>query len=133
MNSEEFLVMDSEKVAERYAYDRSGFKLVDYKEVGLPVYRLTILALTLAHKPIPPIEEFVLKAINIGLNSADDISSFLGLEMAIIKTTLADLIRNDDVYLSPPPGSQMQVWRLTSKGARTLENLAGEKGRHHHF
>ncbi|MBM3238841.1 hypothetical protein FJZ31_21330 [Candidatus Poribacteria bacterium] len=123
MNSEEFLAMNPEKVAERYAYDRAGFKLVDYKEVGLPVYRLTILALTLEHKPISPIEEFALRAINIGLNSADDISGFLGLEKAIINATLSDLIRNDDIHLSPLPGSQMQVLQLTPKGIRTLEAL----------
>ena len=51
--------MTPEQVAQRYQY-RTGYRLADYAEVGLPVYLLTVRALTLAHKKIPPIEEFVL-------------------------------------------------------------------------
>ena len=41
------------------------------------MYLLTVRALTLAHKKISPIEEFVLKAVDAGLQCAPDVSSFL--------------------------------------------------------
>ncbi len=119
MNPEEATTTTLEEVARRY-HDRPGFKLVDCKEVGLPVYRITVQALTLLHKAVPPIEEFVLKAVNARLSSEEDISAFLGLEQPVTNNALYTLRMSDDIDLVAPPGSQMQEWRLTKKGERTL-------------
>lgn len=119
MNPEEVTATTLEEVARCYD-DRPGFKLVDCKEVGLPVYRITVQAVTLLHKAIPPIEEFVLKALDAGLSSEDDISAFLGLEQPVTKNALYTLRMSDDIDLVAPPGSQMQEWRLTKKGERTF-------------
>lgn len=56
---------DVDEIARRYD-NRPGFELVSVVEVGLPVTKINLTALTLVRKRIPPIEEFVLKAINIG-------------------------------------------------------------------
>jgi len=69
--------MTPEQIAQRHEY-RTGYRLVDYAEVALPVYFLTVRASTLAHKRISPIEEFVLKAVDIGLQTAGDVAAFLG-------------------------------------------------------
>lgn len=119
MNPEEATATTLEEVARRYD-DRPGFKVVDCKDVVLPVYRITVQALTLLHKPVPPIEEFVLKAVDTGLSSEDDISAFLGLEHPVTKNALYTLRMSDDIDLVAPPGSQIQEWRLTKKGERTL-------------
>jgi hypothetical protein len=67
MTYEEFTSLNSEDLR-RYD-NRSGFDLVSCQEVGLPVYKITVEALTQVRKPIPPIEEYILKAINVGLSS----------------------------------------------------------------
>jgi hypothetical protein len=104
-------------------YDnRTGFDLVNCQAVGLPVYKITIQALTQVRKPIPPIEEFVLKAIDIGLSSAENIAGFLGLETEIIRDAMINLRISEDIDLIAPDGSQMQAWQLTKKGVLTLRD-----------
>jgi hypothetical protein len=116
---EESISPNPEEVARRYAC-RSSFRLADYAEVGLPVYRLTVQAYFLLRKQIPPSEEFVLKAIEAGLDSADAISNFLGLERLLVDDAMAALVQTDDVCLAAPPGSASQVLALTQKGKHTL-------------
>jgi len=88
----------------------------------LPVYKITVLALTQLHKPIPPIEEYVLKAINASLSSEVDIAGFLGLEPSIIRDAMINLRMSEDIDLIAPDGSLMQVWKLTKKGEGTLRD-----------
>lgn len=106
--------MRADEIAKRYAFSREGFKLVNYEEVGLPIYRLTLRVLTQVKKPIPPIEEFVLKSLNAGLDTLDQLSRFLGLHERTLKHTLTNLMRSEDVVLS---GQRPQ---LTLKGRNTL-------------
>ncbi len=110
----------ADATAQKFAHDRPGFRLVDYAGVGLPIYRIRIQAVLLNHKKIPPIEEFILKALNSGLTSAEEISEFLGLELIIINAGLAELLRTDNISLLAPPGSRRQVLALTKKGKSTL-------------
>jgi len=110
-----------EEVARRHAC-RPGFRLADYAEVGLPVYRLTVQAYFLSRKQIPPVEEFVLKAIEAGLGSDDEIGGILGLERLIVEDAMASLVQTDDVYLAVPPGGANQVLSLTQKGKQTLRD-----------
>lgn len=108
-----------EDIARRYR-SRPGFRLADYAEVGLPVYRLTIQGFVLARKPISPIEEFILKAIDVGLGSVKEIGDFLGLETQIVEDGLATLVQNDDAYLMAGAGERFQTLALTQKGRQTL-------------
>lgn len=86
------------------------------------MYKVTVQAITQIRKPIPPIEEYVLKAMDIGLNSEADIGGFLGLEQEIIKEAMINLRMSEDIDLIAPEGSSMQVWQLTKKGEKTLED-----------
>lgn len=103
-------------------YDnRSGFYLVCAREVGLPVYRMFIDALTQVHKPIPPIEEYVLKSIQLGLTCEAEIAEFLGLELAIAQEAMVNLRMSEDIDLVAAEASAIQEWKLTKKGKKTLE------------
>lgn len=119
MTFEESVPFNPEEVARRYAC-RPGFRLADYTEVGLPVYRLTVQAYFLSRKQIPPVEEFVLKAIEGGLGSGEEIGGLLGIERLLIDDAMASLVQTDDVYLAAPPGCVSQVLSLTLKGKQTL-------------
>ncbi|MGB7712348.1 MAG: phospholipase D-like domain-containing protein [Microcoleus sp.] len=120
MSSEESVSLAPEELR-RYD-NRTGFDLVSCREVGLPVYKITVQALTQLRKPIPPIEEYVLKAINVGLSSSEDICGFLGLEPPIIRDALINLRMSEDIDLIAPDDSLMQVWKLTKKGEGTLRH-----------
>ncbi|MEA5551340.1 phospholipase D-like domain-containing protein [Anabaena cylindrica UHCC 0172] len=111
---------DTDEIARRYD-NRPGFELVSVVEVGLPVTKINLTALTLVRKPIPPIEEFILKAINIGLSSLEEISYFLGLEELIIKDSIINLRQAENIDLIASLGSSIQEWKLTKKGKTTLE------------
>lgn len=108
-----------ENVAGRYD-NRPGFDLVSCREVGLPVYKITVRALTQIRKPIPPIEEYILKAIDAGLSSEEEIGGFLGLELPILREAMTNLRVSEDIDLIAPAGEAVQVWRLTKKGERSL-------------
>ena len=66
-----------EAVARKHAGARPGFELIHYAEVGLPYYRLVLDSLVQRRKPVGPIEEFVLRAVNQGLDNLDDVSGEL--------------------------------------------------------
>ncbi|GET43637.1 phospholipase D-like domain-containing protein [Microseira wollei] len=120
MNLDEHTSLSSEELR-RYD-NRSGFDLVCSQEVGLPVYKITVDALTQIRKPIPPIEEYVLKAIDIGLSSEEEIAGLLGLELPTIKEAMVNLRVSEDIDLFAPDASQLQVWKLTKKGEKTLQS-----------
>jgi hypothetical protein len=109
------------EVARRYD-NRTGFDIVSIKEIGLPVYKITVQALTLQRKPIPPIEEFVLKVIDVGFSSEEDIGGSLGLEPSNVREAMINLRMSDDIDLIAPDGSLMQEWKLTKKGEGTLRD-----------
>jgi len=110
-----------EEVARRYD-NRAGFDLVSCREVGLPVYKITVQALTQIRKPIPPIEEYVLKAIDAGLSAEEEISGFLGLERSILREAMIDLRVSQNIDLLAPEGYRIQEWKLTTKGEITLRD-----------
>ncbi len=111
---------DIDEIARRYD-NRSGFELVSFIEVGLPVTKINLTALTLVRKPISPIDEFILRAIDIGLSSLEEISQFLGLEELIIKEAIISLRQAENIDLIAPSDSLIQEWKLTKKGKNTLQ------------
>jgi DNA-binding MarR family transcriptional regulator len=115
-------MMTSEEVAERY-HDRTGFRLIDYREVALPTYSVATRVLTLARKRIPVIEEFLLRGLAAELASPEELAAFFGLDQRIVNGALASLASSDDVALGASDTSRRQVLRLTTKGRNTLENL----------
>ncbi len=110
--------MTTEQLIKRYQ-QRSGFHLADYSEVALPIYTLNVQALTLAHKRLPPTEEFILRCLAMNLNVVGQMSNYLGLEEEIIKGALANLYQTENVALTAERG--IQSWVLTTKGRATLE------------
>lgn len=114
----EFVSLSSEDLR-RYD-NRPGFDLVSCQEVGLPVYKITVDVLTQIRKPIPPIEEFVLKAIDAGLSSEEEIAGFLGLELSTAREAMVNLRLSEDIDLVAPDASQLQIWKLTKKGGLTF-------------
>src|SRR5262249_31770988 len=109
-----------DEVAKRYR-GRPGYRLADYADVGLPIYSVTVRALSIARKKIPPTEEFVLKCLDRGLSLPEEIAAFLGLEQHVVKGILIDLAQSESIALIAEAGTRNQSLRLTQKGRLTLE------------
>jgi DNA-binding MarR family transcriptional regulator len=109
-----------DEVAKRFR-TRTGYRLANYAEVGIPVYVLSIRVLTLIHKQLPPIEEFVLKALAAGLKTTNDIAAFLGVDQKVVEGGLAELALAEAVSLTGVEGSRFQVLQVTNKGRKILE------------
>jgi hypothetical protein len=111
-----------ENIARRYD-NRAGYDLVSWREVGLPVYKITLHALVQEHKSILPIEEFVLKTIKTGFSSEEEIGGLLGLEFALVREAMINLRTSEDIDLIALDLASKQVWKLTHKGEETLRSL----------
>lgn len=105
--------MSIEDIAQRFS-SRDGLRLRDYIEVALPVYHLRLRAITIAHKNVPPIEEFILRALAMDISSFDALAAFLGLDDRVLKPALLSLIDSDDIVASPATAGN--EFDLTSKG-----------------
>jgi hypothetical protein len=126
-------MISHEEIARKFQHLKPTFHLADQVAVGLPIYSVTIRALTLSRKPIPPIDEFVLKCIDRGLRSTAQISEFLGLDEAVIKNTLVNLAQMDCIALIPEANSRNQILRLTRKGKTTLQTAEIEEPEEREF
>ena len=109
--------MTSDHLIKRHQ-QRPGFRLADVAEVGLPIYTLKVDAVTMAHKRVAPIEEFLLRSVAIGLSNLAEISAFLGINEEVIKPALVNLAQTENIALAAKSGQQ--VWTLTTKGKTTL-------------
>jgi hypothetical protein len=114
------LSSEAEEAARRHAL-RIGFRVADCREVALPVYKLNVVAVIVEWNPLLPIPKFVLKAIDAGLGCVEEISGLLGLDQALVRDALVELMRSTDVHLTAPPNSRHQAYMLSPKGRRTLQ------------
>jgi hypothetical protein len=110
--------MTPEHAARNHQF-REGFRLVDYGEVGLPIFRLTIEAVTMAHRTMPAIQEFALRCLALGETREPDIARMLGLKLDIVRGAMNALL--SDGYVSRQPGAgDAQLFRLTDAGKLRL-------------
>lgn len=110
--------MNEDLIIGRYQ-QRAGYRLADVAEVGIPVYALNVRVLTLAHKRLPPIEEFLLRSLSLNLCSVEEISQYLGLTREVLKPAFANLAQTENIALTAQEG--LQSWTLTKKGQTTLQ------------
>lgn len=99
-NAGSFAMIEFDSVAEQHqAMD--GMPLVDYFPIALPIYLLQIEALVAEKRELMPVEEFVLKAISMGVRSVPDVLGTLGLGSGYGEKLLQSL--TDDEYIAQKP------------------------------
>jgi hypothetical protein len=109
--------MKSEEIARRFQ-QRDGSRLADFLEVALPVYYLTLRVMMLAHKKIPAIEEFILRAVRLEICNNSQLSEYLGLDERVLEPCLVGLVQNGDLHAMSLSGDQS--FKVTQKGAATI-------------
>lgn len=121
-------MMTSEDIAARYNR-LPGFRLVGYHNVAIPFWIATFDSLVIAEKNIPVVDEFVLRAIERGVNTTPDLSGFLGLSEKLITRRLGRLLTDDYVSVSPSANGNTASITLTRKGEQALKEVARTKPR----
>lgn len=116
--------MSLEQILEQASTARPGYELAAFREAGLPVYVLTLRILTLDHKPLGPIDEGVLRAVQAGLSAPEQLVSFLGLSANVLNPVLAGLTTTEQVNYSRAVGESAAKVTLTAKGKTTLTELS---------
>jgi DNA-binding PadR family transcriptional regulator len=100
---------------------RPGFDLVDVKKCGLPVFRLTVEAITLRRQNLPTIQEFILKSLTIEDATASVIAAMLGLAVRHVEENLTRLMFEQLVSETTDPLKKIR-YRLTDFGKERLES-----------
>jgi hypothetical protein len=104
---------------------REGFELVDFAEVGLPVFRLTVEAITLQRTSMPTMQEFVLRAINMGELDAAGIGQLLGLTTSAVDECLETLAYDELIAVQHDEDGDTNQLLVTELGQEAL--LEGER------
>ncbi|MFP7722324.1 phospholipase D-like domain-containing protein [Lysobacter sp. A3-1-A15] len=111
---------DLEGIAQRLDR-RDGYRLISYREVGLPVFRVNCAVTLQQASELGAIEEFMLKAIARGVDSIDDLERFLGLPPKVVVTQLGQLAFENAVAAR---GGEPVRYALTAEGSRRLATQA---------
>lgn len=110
--------MRSEDVARNNQF-REGWQLVDFCEVGLPVFRLTLEAVTMALRQMPTIHEFVLRCLALGETGEAEIARMLGLQKEIVVGAM-DALVSDGLAARLPNAGDQAAFRMTEAGELRL-------------
>lgn len=111
-----------EDVARRYA-NRPGCRLIGYEPVGLCVFAMTLRVIAVEESEIPPIDEFLLRLLNLGIASPSRMAGFLGLEQSLTHTRLVELQRSELIHVQPLGTNDEASCSLTIKGEKAASSL----------
>lgn len=115
--------MNIDELAIRHQYDYSGYELIDWYEAAFPFWRIQLRVLAQEERPVPVVDEFVLRSLAEGLNEADSISGILGLNQPIVYNSLDQLNRAGYLLIVPAAENRVERINLTNKGHLLLQTL----------
>ncbi|MEY9967554.1 hypothetical protein ABIA33_005625 [Streptacidiphilus sp. MAP12-16] len=84
---------------------RTGYRLVTYREVGLPFWEVPVRCRLLKRKPLGVLDEFTLRCIEAGLNISDDIARFLNLPTEVTDAVMGRLVVKGHISAVPASGA----------------------------
>ena len=105
--------------------NRPGFRLVSVGAIGLPVFRVSACCLVMQTTPVSVIDEFLLRALRLGVNNTDDLCRLLGLPARIVLAKLADMFREGLIQElgGDPNGVAVCVSRLGETRLRDMKKI----------
>ena len=110
--------MSPEETARRHE-EMSGYELVDFAEIGLPLWQMSVDCISVAHRRLPPIQEFVLAAVDAGL-TREELPGFLGLAKSVVEATLAQLLADRLIVRPPGAGDGVEALEISEDGRTVL-------------
>ncbi|MET4639589.1 phospholipase D-like domain-containing protein [Mycetocola sp. 2940] len=110
----------SELLYRQFANKRAGLRLVAVEPAALPVTVVSTTVLAQERKPLPLLEEFVIRSVANGFSAISEISTLLGLEEKLVANAVVDLAASGAIqYLQTA-----QEGRLTPAGLELSRELA---------
>ncbi len=113
---------DIELIIDRHSR-RPGYILLSYREVALPFWNVPLRCRVLSRKPIPAIDEFVLRAISAGLRTDTEVSDFLGLPGRVVESTMGSLVSAGHLSPTPVEADESLGFALTLRGKAAVSQL----------
>ncbi len=115
-------MVNLEEVVAKYEW-YEGYELVDFRLIGIPVYRLVLDTIALAKTPLSALESYFLRCVQIGVISSRDIAETLGLTSQIAEKVVGTL--QSEGYLKELTDDEGHIsFSLTKRGKQVL----GEDG-----
>jgi DNA-binding MarR family transcriptional regulator len=113
-----------EELAQKHALDFPGYKLADFYEAAFPSYAIQLQVLMQVKRPLPVLEEFILKTADSGMTKISEIAGVLGLEHAAVEGGFDQLQKRDYIYFNASQESSKNISVLiTNKGRNVLKEL----------
>jgi hypothetical protein len=106
-------------LAKRFSSERPGLDLLGIEKAAVPVTVVATDVLAQEIKPLPLLQEFVLRLVKANVGGASDIAAFLGLDRKLVDAVVADHYRDGTLSFSPGLGQLL----LTDRGKRLADEL----------
>jgi hypothetical protein len=88
------MLIDTRRILEhRFSETFPELTLTAVEEIAIPVSKVDIEVLGELTSQIPPATEYILRFVELGINSADSLASALGISMALCLELVADEVR----------------------------------------
>ena len=99
----------------RFRDARPGWELIAVVNAAIPITRLTANVLAQDRKRLPPLDEFVLRLVDAGVATTEELAGCLGLPDAIVVDAVAAQFSSDNVSYrrAAGPGRTLE---LTARG-----------------
>ncbi|MFL4477936.1 hypothetical protein ACIPUB_06565 [Paeniglutamicibacter sp. ORCA_105] len=105
-------------IRRRFGDHRPGLQLISVVDAALPITMLRLDVLAQERKPLPLLEEFILRFVHAGVREIDEIAALLGLQREQVVTTVADQISTNN--LTRVANGQLSLTALGLEAARNL-------------
>ncbi len=117
--------MNIEELAAKHSGDYPGYRLVDFYDAAFPSYSAVLQVLMHRQRPLSAIEEYILRSVDVGQETIEEVAGLLGLEWAVVETGLDTLQRRNFISLLTPRNGERPDVRisLTIKGRGALSEL----------
>jgi hypothetical protein len=105
-------------VKRRFGDLRPGLQLLGVVDAAIPVTIIRVDVLAQERKPLPLLEEFVLRFVHAGVNDLDELAGLLGLEREQVVTGAAEQIGTNNLLRMP--NGKLALTALGLEAARDL-------------
>ncbi|MFK0244507.1 hypothetical protein ACIQUM_07400 [Amycolatopsis azurea] len=112
--------------ARRYSELHPGYQLVTAQPAAIPFSWLTLEVLAQQRKPLPVVDEFVLRLCRQGVDTIDGVAGVLGVGGDAVRTAVARRLSDEHLDYRPDPGPEHHGTRrisLTRSGTVAAEDL----------
>jgi DNA-binding MarR family transcriptional regulator len=107
-------------IAKRYA-SRPGCRFIGHEPVGIAFFAMNVRAVVTESRPLSPIDEFLLRSLNHGIDNPQALEGFLGLDRRTVDGRLIELRREELIEVGGHEDDSGLRCVLTTKGLKAAE------------